>query len=280
MRLCATVNKPHLCRDGIAKSGWIRLISWRADARQIILIAVLHNDSENTGMSRSPLQFSLSRLLAITGVAACFCGLCFWVGIGFALPCVAIPFALYSERLFASDGAGDAVHNRRPPIRVIVVLACALSVGAISLQAIADGFPTIRSPLPMLLALPELVLSGLFGMPPEVTAIFPVVMFSVFAIPAIGQERTGIRPIFPILLAVASVLDICFLVAGVQLGVRYEGEQYTFWVTVANLVSIAVLWLMWGRWRRTAGFGQRIAILTAMHCWLFWCAFPWLGELI
>ena len=148
------------------------------------------------------------------------------------------------------------------------------------MQAIADGVPSIRSPLPLLLILPELVLAGEFGVPPELSALIPMTTFCLFGIPVIGRQRIGINRAFPILLTVLSSLDICFLVAGWQYGLQYEGEQFTVWVTVANVVCIAALWSMWLAWRRAATFGHRVAILSAMHCWLFWCAFPWLGELL
>lgn len=40
-----------------------------------------------------------------------------------------------------------------------------------------------------------------------------------------------------------------------------------------------VLWTMWGVLRRGSSFPWRITFGTLLHYWLFWFAFPYLGEL-
>jgi hypothetical protein len=61
--------------------------------------------------------------------------------------------------------------------------------------------------------------------------------------------------------------------------VRYQGAYYTAVSAAINLSFLFVLWGWWlAKWQKTSTAGA-LGFAAVFHCWFFWLAFPYLGEL-
>jgi hypothetical protein len=81
------------------------------------------------------------------------------------------------------------------------------------------------------------------------------------------------------LLGIGTLGSLFWLGAGWRYGLEYQGQGFTWGIIVINLVFMAILWVLWGASRRDASFSWRVNFGILLHYWLFWFAFPWLGEL-
>lgn len=65
-----------------------------------------------------------------------------------------------------------------------------------------------------------------------------------------------------------------------QDGLSQQGPAQVVALCLVSLAFAMVLWIIWIRNRRNATRRQALTFGVLLHFWLFWWAFPWLGEMI
>jgi hypothetical protein len=222
------------------------------------------------------LQFPLSGLIVVVTMVAIVLGLGHWLGLVIAIPLATLPFSLIAERVLGGPRpSAEAVGLRTNLVRLGVVVVCALSTAACGWLSVSAGTPTLISPLPLLIILP-----ALFGVPFLLVMAIPVNVFVILHFDCFRLRPAAQVPWrFPILLAIATACSALWLVGGWPYGLKYQGRTFTIGIIAINVILIAALWCVWLIARRTRSFGWRIAFGTLLNYWLFWSAFPWLGEL-
>ncbi|HEY2838203.1 MAG TPA: hypothetical protein VGJ26_03595, partial [Pirellulales bacterium] len=127
----------------------------------------------------------------------------------------------------------------------------------------------------------ENALWDMYGQMPWLSVcVAPILTFAILCWPII-RARSGALPLrIPILLLIATSLSIVWFALYLGYSIEHNSTEFTIGVTIENVVFAVVLWLAWFWLQRGAGFAARLAFCTLLHYWLFWCAFPWLGELI
>lgn len=223
----------------------------------------------------NPIQYKLAGLFVLVGLCSCLFGLSYWIGPALAIPVVVLPFCLVGERLLQRrDIQDETAVSSFSRVRTAALLVCALSTVAVVKQAALSGVPTVASPFPFLVVVPMFL-----GWPFIVSAVIPIFAFILILWPISRAKRGPIPMRASILLAVGTILSAPWLVTGWTYGVQYEGFDYTLRVVIINLVFICALWCFWTYTRRDSTFGWRLVFGTLLFYWLFWFAFPYLGEL-
>ena len=222
------------------------------------------------------LQYSLSGLMFITTMVACALGVGQWIGFPLAIAILALPFGLIGERILRVASV-EATHESQgyDLVRIIVIGICALGTAAAAWQSMSNRMPLLLCPLPSLLLFP-----AMFGLPMSCLPAIPVVAFVLLHADAARRRvREPIPSISLDLLGIGTLGTAIWLVCGWQYGLEYHGASYTWGIMAINLAFIAVLWVFWIALHRDCPFPLRMVFGTLLHYWLFWFAFPWLGEL-
>jgi hypothetical protein len=172
--------------------------------------------------------------------------------------------------------------------RVLVVIACAILMAIPAWISISTGEPQPYAPLPWLVFLPAWFIGKMLEFNGEYYILIiylAAIVTAIFSFVALHwdtarYERVCIPLRFVILLSFATVCSAIWLSASWSYGIQYQGPNYTWTVTLINIVCIVALWSCWFAWRRNASFSKRVGFGALLHSWLFWFAFPWLGELL
>jgi hypothetical protein len=225
---------------------------------------------------RYPTQFNLAGLLQLVALSGAFFGLCYWIEPVLAIPIAIVPFCLLIERMLRSgDGLDQEAESELSPVRIVVFFICALSTVAVASLPIWTETRTVLSPLPIL-SMVFLLLA--YRWPSVIVAAIPVGAFLTFLWPI---TRTHLGPIpmrATVLLVIGTTLSVVYLVACWPYGVQYAGVVHARSVIVINALSMLILWVLWVAFHRDSPFGCRIAFGTLLFYWLFWCAFPYVGQ--
>jgi hypothetical protein len=227
-------------------------------------------------------QFRIQSLMLLIGVIACALALVQWAGL-LSVLLAAFPLSLVVEYVFRAKPPSP---HARPSFSgtaatfVALLLGAYLSVCA-ARYACSTGMPTILSPLPLLVVAPLFVADGLqYADPWRFAASIP---FSTFFLMNFYQFRVAgpapVRMRFSFLLGVATAFSVLYFVMGWQYGIRYQGASHTLATAVINRFFLLALWGWWLAIRQKASKPNALAFATLLHCWLFWFAFPYLGEL-
>lgn len=151
-------------------------------------------------------------------------------------------------------------------------------VALLSWITILPGTPQIYAPLNLLVIIPAIMSSGLFGGSYLVAVIIVPVCFCLWSWPVLrGQTTLPTRSI--ILLILTAILSATLLIFGARYGVRYQSVGYVVGVAVINIVCWALLGMLVFLARRHPSFGINLGFHAALFAWLAWYAFPYLGEL-
>lgn len=227
------------------------------------------------------VQYTLRGLLVLTAAVACVFGLAWWLddygGMVVAIPIAVVPLCLVIERVFSKPQISCAPRTTGSYVwhhSLIVAAACIAAIAAwIGSSA---GVPTLTSPLPFLVVLPLL-----FSVPWIVVMTIPVATFLILNLYLGRAAMPHAIPFrFTALLSVATAFSIYWFAYAVTYSYGYHGPTYTIGITIINVSMIVALWIAWFFIRRRASYWVTLAWSLAMTCWLFWFAFPWLGEMI
>jgi hypothetical protein len=146
-----------------------------------------------------------------------------------------------------------------------------------SLGLLLTGVPTKFCPLPLLTVLPAFVLSS--WRLSYAAIIIPTLLFFIWHRGLFRGDGTVPRRSYA-LLAILAVLSIAYFVANWQLGLRYEGVEYTRIVCFVNVAWTGFLLFAFTRaWRHGSSFKTSLFLHWMLFAWLAWYAFPYLGEL-
>jgi hypothetical protein len=225
-------------------------------------------------------QFRIRSMMLWIGAIACTLALAQWLGPGLPIVFSVFPLSLLVERVLG--GHPRAPFARRSSSGTASSLA-ALILGATLCTLAAwcgswQGMPRVLSPLPLFVVVP-LFASG----DPRFWWIVGPIPFGAFVLMNLYQLRIAspapLPTRFPVLLGLATAFSGCWFIGGWEYGVRYQGASYTQAVALINFSFLAVLWGWWLAVRRRAHRAAAFGFATLLHSWLFWFAFPWLGEL-
>jgi hypothetical protein len=229
-------------------------------------------------------QFRIRSLMFLISAIACTLALVQWVGALITILIAVFPFSVLVERLF---GGTPPTSHAEPSFSgsaanlVVLILGASLCTAA-SWYGSSVGYPTILSPLPLLVIAPLFLASVLVYTAEPWWYVAPM-PFGTFLFMNFYQLRVASpAPLpmrFPILLGIATAFSIFWFAEGWAYGVRYQGTSYTLASAAINFSFLLVLWGWWLAIRRRASKAGALGSATLLHCWLFWFAFPYLGEL-
>jgi hypothetical protein len=219
----------------------------------------------------------------LIGATACALALVQWLGAGITILLAVFPFCVLVERLF---GGTPPTSHAEPSFSgsaanlVILILGATVCTFA-SWCGSSVGYPTIFSPLPLFVIAP-LFLAGDLWNPVPWWFVAPI-PFATFLFMNLYQVRVASpAPLpmrFPVLLGMATAFSILWFAEGWGYGTRYQGAAYTLASASINVLFLHILWGWWLAIRRSASKAGALGFATLLHCWLFWFAFPYLGEL-
>ena len=137
------------------------------------------------------------------------------------------------------------------------------------------------APLPLLVVVPLFVASGLEYA--DHWCLAASIPFSTFFLMNFYQLRVAgpapLRVRFTFLLGVATAFSLLYFVMGWQYGIRYQGAPHTLATAAINLFFLLALWGWWLAIRQKASKPSASCVRNTASFWLFWFAFPYLGEL-
>jgi hypothetical protein len=75
-------------------------------------------------------------------------------------------------------------------------------------------------------------------------------------------------------------LSVIFLFVSYDYGVQYQGLHHTLFMYLFNGIFIFSLIATLIANNREPSINKSLVFRVLLFCWLGWCAFPWLGELM
>jgi hypothetical protein len=228
-------------------------------------------------------QFHIQTLMFLIGAIACTLALVQWAGIRLTITIAVLPSSLAVERILSTR---SSVPRSRPPLldsvpTLINLILCASLCAMAARFACSTGVPTILSPLPFAVFVSFLLAPALGATNPWLFAAS--ISFGTFLLMNFYQLDltcpAPLRPRFACLLGLTSVLSVLYFAMGCEGGLRFQGASYTLATASINLAILVILWTRWLGLRRQASKASALSFATLLHCWLFWFAFPYLGEL-
>ena len=143
------------------------------------------------------------------------------------------------------------------------------------------GSPSILAPAPLVLVFPLLIASELFGLI-GILATLSLLSFGIFyalGYPLNKDKNSHKVPMrIPITMFFLNVLNVLYFAKSWQNALSYQGMEYLLLMIIANLIFIGAFWFLWGKWKNNATYVQSRTLIVLLQVWLFWYAFPWLGE--
>lgn len=232
------------------------------------------------------MQIPLRGLLALIAFVALALGLGRSIGYFPAIAIVAFVFVVCGERLLAMPSAdGDRSQALSGAGRGVLILTAAAGVAAAATQSILGHAPglTVTSPFPLLSVLTFLVAED-FYRPAEYAHFVALAACSAATFLLTSLDLCRKKSDYPIPLAVRVIALVAVMLSIIWFGlILYDGEllqgkQYTYSLMAINGAAVGLLWGYKSLVARKASFTRRIAFGAILHYWLFWFAFPWLGE--
>jgi hypothetical protein len=240
------------------------------------------DDSHQRQVTMNSLpRYTIRGLLIITTAIACVFGLARWLdnqgGLIVAIPVSVLPLSFVIEWILSGPSLSPPrVASSSYVWRYPVIVAAAFFTAAAAWLATSAGIPTLTSPLPLLVVLPLIL-----GIPWVGVMAIPIVTFLMLNM-YLGRtailHRIPYR--FPILLLIATGFTIWWFAVSLRSSYEHQGAVYANAMTIINSSSILALWAVWFFIQSRATFWSTLWWSLYFHCWLFWYAFPWLGELL
>ena len=102
------------------------------------------------------------------------------------------------------------------------------------------------------------------------------VVFNISTIFGGAADRMSFR--MPAVAIPLFLLNVVFMLRHWSAGVAHQGLTYTIAITTLNVAIMLTLAWLWYRWRAAASPLRQQCLGLFLHTWLFWYAFPYLGE--
>lgn len=151
---------------------------------------------------------------------------------------------------------------------------------AVSLIALFLPSLTIISPIPMVVGFPLLLVSnfGFFAILLTLVALNVVTYFflNYDLIKGKGYEKIFKR--LPIVMITLMVLSIIYFTFSWEYAIDFQGFSHTMILIFINLLFILAFWSVWFLSRKHRTYAKALILNLILQIWLFWYAFPWLGE--
>lgn len=231
-------------------------------------------------------QFSIAAILLISSAMAAVLGLARWWsdagGLYLAIPVTALPFA-YLVEFALQRQTRQAKLDLRPG--TVSLRAAGIALGAI-LPAAGGWIGLVEqsswwSPIPHLMFLSYAYLERWWVDQPEL-------FYAIFAIPSaayltlVAPEAFSIRRGLPVrslvLLGIATATTLYWFAIGFPFALEYQTTSYLMGTIVANFACLVFLWGTWAVFRDRFSFPMMVGWNAFLFSWLFWLAYPWLGE--
>ncbi len=140
-----------------------------------------------------------------------------------------------------------------------------------------ENGPTFLSPLPALTVFPAFAF-GAFLHLWYAAAVVPMILFFLW-LPGLFLGDGEIPKRTYALLAGATVLSVVWFGREWQLGLDYNGWEYTATLCIVNIAVVSLLAVAFFRnSKKDPSFTTSLVLHWFLFAWLAWYAFPWLGE--
>jgi hypothetical protein len=228
-------------------------------------------------------QFTIASLLLITAAVAAVLGLGRlweeWGGFVLAIAAAALPFAFIVEIALNRPTFCFSPPNFRSVMaRLAVICVCIALPILAAIIGWANGM-VWWSPGPLLLVLPIFFFDEWAIEWPYATWLIPSVPFVILTAPIAFRSNNQNLPIRSIvLLLIATLTTIYWFATSTSYIGKYQSMTYFVGGAVSNAAIIGVLWGMWLALRNRFNFALVLVWNLILVCWLFWLAYPWLGE--
>jgi hypothetical protein len=79
-------------------------------------------------------------------------------------------------------------------------------------------------------------------------------------------------------MAVLSLLTVVYLGWLAPAAIEHQGERHLAVMVLANALAVGFFWWGWIAWRTAFTTARALALNVLVFSWLFWFAFPYMGE--
>jgi hypothetical protein len=204
-----------------------------------------------------------------------------WV---FLLPLAAIPFCFTVEWILERTSERPVEPSRFSKIKLLVFIIAAMSTPLAGFISMSAPSPRVHSPFALLSVLPYFYHRWFtFGIPflrfLVRNNIIPLIVFVILNCDLFRNQATKRFPLrLGIILFLATAFSVCWFMFSYEVGIEYQGKEYTYTVATINIAFATLLWIIIFVKRDQASFPIRLFFSLLLNFWLFWFAFPWLGE--
>jgi hypothetical protein len=164
-------------------------------------------------------------------------------------------------------------------IKIYLGFLVVLSTGALTMTA---GYPQIYSPYSFTVVIPVFMLYALAVPSPLLLllASLPNAIFFLLSTRSTAHDNFKISRLFTSISVLLVLLSVIFLFVSYDYGVQYQGLHHTLFMYLFNGIFICSLITAYIANNRKPSMNNSLVFRVLLFCWLGWCAFPWLGELI
>jgi hypothetical protein len=163
----------------------------------------------------------------------------------------------------------NSMAHRRLPMALTLV--CAVLLAAASLLAASAREPNFWSPFPLA---QFFLLTN--GWPQWLCTAAALASFAAVG-GTINSPRRG-RLYTSLILSVLTVLSVAYFAARFSTGLAHQGLPHVSFMIAVNALALGFLWRRWYSSAWPLPFGQSLWMALGLSTWLFWFAFPYLGE--
>jgi hypothetical protein len=164
-------------------------------------------------------------------------------------------------------------------LKIFLAFLVVLSTGALTMTA---GYPKIYSLYSFTVVIPVFMLYAL-ALPDPLLLLFaslPNALLFLLSTRSTAHENFKISRLFTGISASLVSLSIMFLFVAYDYGVKYQGLNHILFMYLFNGIFICSLIAAYIANNRKPSINNALVFRVLLFCWLGWCAFPWLGELI
>jgi hypothetical protein len=200
-------------------------------------------------------------------------------GGGFFLASIvcAIPMSFVIEFAFASNRPRSfALSKRSIAVRVILLLLLSPLAALVAWVGLVDQ-GSWWSPCPMLVFISYAYLET-FG---YLFLVVPMLTFLTVTLPSTFNSEIRYLPIRSFaLFCIAVAGSIYWFASSMPFTFKYQSPNYIYGSIAANSIAILMLAVSGFAFRGYFNFMSAAIWNLTLVCWLFWIAFPWIGEYI
>jgi hypothetical protein len=164
-------------------------------------------------------------------------------------------------------------------LKIYLGFLVVLVSGALTMTA---GYPQIYSPYSFTVVIPVFMLYALALPGPLLLllASLPNALFFLLSTRSTAYENLKISRLLTGISALLVSLSVIFLFVSYDYGVQYQGLHHTLFMYLFNGIFIFSLIATFIANNRKPSVNKSLVFRVLLFCWLGWCAFPWLGELM